>query len=282
MARGGRAAWPLLLVLGGCASDTGSRRFSFEAAAGGALSADGGAAPFTNQTGWTVTLSQAIVTLGPIYLNASPPLRSPLQSVLDRLVPDARAQATAHLDEGRIVGEVLAQVEFDALSPELVTFPVPGTLTEEEVRTADVWFYPAPGVSPEATRIDTVALEVSGEASRDGQTLRFHGALVLDDDWLSAQPAGTRGSPSMAEIRRVRGIAAPFLPEPGGRLALRFDVQRLFRGADFSGLDDNPVDEDGVRELVQERAGRDQVMNNLYQGLREANGTYAVSWEPGP
>jgi hypothetical protein len=141
-----------------------------------------------------------------------------------------------------------------------------------------VWFYPSPGVAAESTNIDTVALDVAGEASKDGVTYPFAGQVVLNADWLSEQVAGTRGNSSMTEIRQVRGIAAPFFPEAGGHLELRVDVTRLFRGANFASLEDNPVGADGVRQLIQTPASRDQVMTNLYQGLREANGTYAVSW----
>jgi hypothetical protein len=153
-----------------------------------------------------------------------------------------------------------------------------GHLTQEQVRSTELWFFPPPGVSPEATRIRDAALQVAGEATRDESLVRFRGALVLDDDWLLEQPVGTRGSPSILEVRQVRGIPSAFLPRAGGHLTLQVDVTRLLRGADFSLLASNPVAADGVLELVQARASRDQVMTNLYQGLRDASGTYAVRW----
>lgn len=267
-------------ALSGCSADTGSERFVFEARAGGAATATGAPLQFTNQTGWAITLTRADVTLGPLYLNVQPPLRTalaPRSRWLDWIVRPAFAQAS-HLDEGRVVGEVLGQVTFSALSPELVPFPVPGTLAQEDVRTAEVWYYPSPGLSPEASAIDSVALDVAGEASRDGVSYSFEGQLVLNDDWITAGTAGTRGSTSIVDIRQVRGIAAGFFPERGGHLELRLDVTRLFRGANFASLEDNPPDASGVRTLVQAAGERDQVMSNLFQGLREANGTYAVSW----
>lgn len=268
-------SWMVALALSGCAADTGSQRFVFDAFAGGRADA---AAPltFTNARGWTVTLTRADVTLGPIYLNVAAPLRS-ARGPLDWLLPLAIAQEE-HLAEGRVVGEVLGQVRFSALSAELVPFAVPGDTTREAVRTAEVWFYPEPGVPPEATNIAGAALEVEGTAVRDGAALAFRGALVLDDDWLSEQPAGTRGSTSITELRQVRGIEAAFVPSPGGHLELRMDASALFRGADFASLADSPVEPDGTTRLVQERATRDQVMGNLYQGLRAADGTYALRW----
>ena len=57
----------------GCSGDTGSERFTFEASAAGVV---GAPVPFTfaNAAGWNVTLTQAEVTVGPIYLNVVPPL----------------------------------------------------------------------------------------------------------------------------------------------------------------------------------------------------------------
>ena len=119
---------------------------------------------------------------------------------------------------------------------------------------------------------------MAGEASREGVAYAFAGQLVLDADWIAEQPPGTRGSSSLVDIRQVRGIAAGFFPEEGGHLELRLDITRVLRGANFDSLADNPPDASGVRQLIQAPEARDQVMSNLYQGLREASGTYSVSW----
>jgi hypothetical protein len=266
----------------GCAVATGSKRFAFEARAGG-MEREGSSGPFTftNETGWSITLTKADVTVGPIYLNVVPPLRDSTQSLLGLFERTAWAHGEGHLGSGRIVGEVLGQLRFSALSSELVSFPVLGSITQEEVRTAEVWFYPEPGVPADTTRIDTVAFDVAGEATREGTTIRFRGALKLDDAWQPDVPAGSRSAAPITDIRKVRGIQATFFPTEGGHLELRFDVTRLFRGADFSNLASNPSDKDGTKVLVQAKTGKvttDQVMTNLYQGLREATATYSVRW----
>jgi hypothetical protein len=263
-----------------CTASTGSERFSFEASVGGPAAANGEAFTFPTQTGWQVTLSQADVTLGPVYLNVISPLRRTGMRLGEWLVPNAWAQGEGHLDEGRVVGEVLSQVTFSAISSELVHFPASGTLTAEQIRTAEVWFFPEPGVAPETTDIDTVALEVRGVARREDREVRFRGSLILNDDWLAEQAAGSRALQPITAIRKVRGIPAGIQPSEGGRLEIRLDITRLFRGAEFANLDDNPADADGTRVLVQAKSGRvtrDQVMTNLYQGLRELN-TYSVTW----
>lgn len=269
-----------LLAQTGCTTGTGSKRFSFEAQVGGAVTNDGAPFTFDNETGWTITLDRADVTLGPIYLNVVVPLIDTKTSLLDLLVRPAWAQGAGHLNAGRVVGEVLAQTTFSALSDELVAFPSPGTITEEQVRTADIWFYPEPNVSPETTKIASVALDVAGTAVRDDDQVSFRGALTLNDAWLSEQAAGARGTQSIAAIRQVRGIPAAFMPHEGGRLEIRFDVTRPFRGANFANLSANPTGADGTKVLVQAKTGRvttDQVMTNLYQGLRAVD-TYTVDW----
>ncbi len=262
----------------GCAGTTGGKRFAFDAKIGG--TAQGGVS-FSNERGWTITLTKADVTLGPVYLNVLTPLSSGQESFLNRFVKKAYAQGDDHLEGGRIVGEVLSQVKFNALSAELVTFPSRGTVTEEHVRTTDVWFYPAPGVSSDTTTIDTVALDVAGTATQGATSMRFRGALIFNDAWLTDAASGSQASQSIASIRRVRGISSSFLPTDGGVLEVRLDVRALFRGADFSNLDGNPKDADGTKVLVQSKTGKvttDQVMTNLYQGLRSSTGTFTIRW----
>ncbi|HEY0465228.1 MAG TPA: hypothetical protein VGC79_13505, partial [Polyangiaceae bacterium] len=154
-----------LLVLGefalavGCAGGTGSRRFSFEARIAGTGPATTGDHTFTNEKGWVVSLSRANVTLGPVYLNVIPPLTDSSANIFGYFIRSAWAHGEGHLDAGRVVGEVLAQVSFDALSSELVSFPERGDIAQEDVRTTDIWFYPEPGVAADTTKIDTIALD---------------------------------------------------------------------------------------------------------------------------
>jgi len=264
-------------VTASCAGGTGSERFHFEARVRGTTSKAGEAYRFENESGWLIRLDRAQVTLGPVYLNVIPPLRDSSASIWDFLVKPAWAHGESHLGSGRVVGEVLAQVSFDALSSESVAFPALGTLTQEEVRTADVCFYPEPRTSVDAKKLDTVALDIAGRASRGSEVIAFRGLLKLDDSWIANQTASTRGNTSLAAIRQVRGIPASFLPSQGGALDITFDVKRLLRGADFSNLQANKSDGEGVKILVPGKAG-DQVMTNLYQGLHETDGTYAVRW----
>lgn len=270
--------WMLGAALMACGGSTGGERFDFEAAAGGIERAETGPLQFVNQLGWSIQLSRADVTIGPIYLNTVAPLRTGAMSFWSRFVPTAQAAGEEHLDGGRIVGEVLGQVQFSALSPALVPFATSGSVTAERVRTTDLWFYPPPGVSPETSKGVPASLSIAGVATRGTETVSFRGALTINDDWLPAATPGSRASKTVMSLRQVRGVASSFLPARGGKLQLRVDVRPMLRGADFSSLSSNKTDADGTRILSQTVGSTDQVMTNLYQGLRTTNGPYEVQW----
>ena len=267
----------LVAPCGSCTGGTGSQRFSFAARVRGTAPSTAGEYRFVNEKGWHITLTRATVTLGPVYLNVIPPLRDAEASVWDLVIRPAWAHGEMHLGAGRIVGEVLSQVTFDALSNESTPFPTNGTVTQEQVRTAEVWFFPEPGTPADATKLATIALDIAGSAQRDGELVKFRGLLKLDDSWTSDQNAGSRGNQSITDIRKVRGIGADLFPSEGGVLELGFDVRRLLRGADFASLSGNKSDADGTKVLTPGKAG-DQVMTNLYQGLHEVDQTYSVRW----
>jgi hypothetical protein len=273
------AAPVALAAASACSGTTGSERFAFDARAGG-IERAAGPYSFVNEKGWSVTLTRANVTLGPLYLDTVPPL-SGQQGWLQRaLLPVAHAAGESHLGEGRVVGEVLAQVSFDALSPQLVPFGARGTIVSEQVRTAAPCFYPPPGTAIETPKIDQVAVDLAGSAEKDGTTVAFRGALIFDDAWLPDPKPGSPGNQSMVSVRTVRGVPASFFPTSGGALELRMDVRRLFAGADFSSLDQSPEDPDGTKILVQSKTGKyttDQVMRNVFAGTT-ATGTYAIRW----
>ena len=263
----------------GCGS-AGSARFLFDARAAGI--ARDGAQPmiFTSDAGWTITLTRASVTIGPIFLNVIAPLRDEATFVPWLSIKPAFGDDD-HLSGGRVVGEVLTQITFDALSPSFASFPVQGTMTQEQIRTAEIWLWPPPGKSPEAVNIDTPAIEVAGEAVKGEERVRFRGALILNEAWTTDAKPGERSAQPVTALRKVRGLPSMFFPTEGGALEIRFDVRPLFRGADFSSLAGNPSDADGTRILVQSKTGRfttDQVMRNVFQGMRASTGTYAVRW----
>ncbi len=277
-----RAVFSLMVLvlsvaaLGGCNAATGGERFAFEALAAGRAEAG---QSFVNERGWTVSLRRAELSIGPLYLNAAAPLRAASGPTWwSSLVPSAYAAGEDHLQSGRVLGEVLGRVTLDALSPSLRPFSELGSATTEQVRTADVWLYPPPGVSAEATKNVPPSLSVAGLAQRGDERVLFRGDLILNDSWLPEALPGSRASRTVMSLRQVRGIAASLLPSAGGHLEVFVDVRSFFRGADFGSLTTNKRDADGTYVLSQSLGGTDQVMNNLYQGLRSVGGVYDVRW----
>lgn len=266
-------------LAGACAGSAGGERYNFDAYVAGVAREGSGPQAFTNEKGWETTLSKCEITLGPVYLNTAVPLSGP-QTWLGRLfLPYARAEGESQLESGRIVGQVLAQVSFDALSPKLVRLGT-GESAHDAVRTAEIGFYPPPGVPVDQTKIDQAAVDVAGTATKQGATVRFRGRLVLDDAWLPDPKPGAPGAASVLTLRLVRGVPAGFTPSRGGALELRVDPTVLFAGADFSALTDSPTDPDGTKVLVQSKTGRittDQVMRNLFSGLRSVD-AWDVRW----
>lgn len=267
----------------GCGT-TGSRRYPFKASAGGVERDTGAPFAFENARGWSITLTKARFTVGPIYLNVAPALAGTTAWWRPLALPIRSAHADdAHLADGRQVGEILARLTVDVLSPSLVPFDSVGTVVEEQVRTTEIWLWPPPSITPETVKIDDPTLDVAGEAVRGAERVRFRGTLILNDAWtVDAQP-GDRSAQAVTDLRKVRGIPSVFVPTEGGELRIRIDPRPLFRGAEFSNLASSPSDPDGTKILVQAKTGKfttDQVMRNLYQGLRAATGTYDVRWVP--
>lgn len=267
----------------GCGT-TGSRRYAFQASAAGVERDASAPFVFENARGWTITLTKANVTIGPIYLNVAPAIagttawwhKAPLG------IRSAKAD-DSHLADGRQVGEVLARLTVDALSPSLVPFAGAGTIVEEQVRTTEIWLWPPPQITPETVKIDDPTLDVAGEATRGADRVRFRGTLVLDEAWTTDAQPGERSAQPVSDLRKVRGVPSVFVPSEGGELRIRIDPRPLFRGAEFTNLASSPADADGTKILVQSKSGKfttDQVMRNLYQGLRAATGTYDVRWVP--
>lgn len=236
----------LLAAIALSCGSTGSDRFEFEARARGVTPAS-----FTNSNGWVVTLAKADFTIGPVYLKSA-----------------------ASRDASRSVGEVLDQVTVDALSPAPAVFALRGTMTEAPVRSGEVWFWPAPGIAPETTKIATAAADLAGTAVRGGALVRFHGRLVLDDAWASTARPGEHAAQPISDVRKAHAIPADFSPQEGGALEIRVDARGLLAGADFAALDADGGGDGGEIELKP----TDQVMKTAFAGLRAARGTWEIEW----
>lgn len=258
-----------------CAPDTGGKRITFRASAGAS-----GPATFENDRGWAVTLSEAKLTFGPVYLSTYVRPASALRTIFGPRI--ARAHDDGYVGDGRVVGELLSRVTVDLAQPGRVELPDLGDGVEDAVGSADVLFWPPPPYAPEATKVPDPALSVAGVATKDGETVRFRGKLFLDETWLGQTTPGAPGRQTLTELRTISGIVARFRTAEGGALAIDVSPAALFAGADFANLADAPLDpvDPTTRLLVQSTTGTgtDQVMRSLFNNLRASTGTWDVRW----
>jgi len=254
----------------GCGT-TGQARVSFAARAAGFVRPPG-ELRFTTNTGWTVTLREARVALGPIYLNTLEPLacdgcesRSLFQRLSDALVPCAWAHGAMHLGAGRIVAQVTEQVEVDVLSPVPVAMGRGGDGVDLPVRSAEVWLYNREGA------LRGAAIRVAGVAERmtqDGpERVPFRGALVADASITTPQVP-------LDVARRVRGIPVDFTLTEGGTLTARVDPRRWFTGADFSELLLRADEEAGERVFTP----ADNVGRAFLNAARASRGVFSFEF----
>jgi hypothetical protein len=254
----------------GCGT-TGQEHVTFAARAAG-FAHGAGPVQFTTSTGWAVTLSEARVAVGPLYLNTLEPLacdgcesRSLIDRLSDALVPRAWAHGEDHLGAGRIAGQVTEQVEVDALSPTPVVMPRGGDGVDLPVRSAEVWLFNRDGAMRGA------AIRVAGVAERtvDGRALRvpFRGALVADASITNAQTP-------LDLARRVRGIPVDLTLAEGGVLTVRVDPRQWFTGADFSEL----LEAAGADDEERVFSPMDNVGRAFLNAARSSRGVYTFEF----
>jgi iron complex outermembrane recepter protein len=262
-------AFALALALtasSGCGDTTGSRRVSFTAEVGGVERDGAQALTFTNDQGWEITLTQARLAFGPMYLNTIAPLegRAPvplLRRLGDLLLPSAYADGESHLGVGRIVGQVTTQVIVDALDPAAAAIPGGGDGVGDAALTAEAWLF------NRADGLDGAAARVAGTARRDGLAVAFEGALVIDASLVSA-------GGSIDEARKVRGIPARLTPSEGGVLRVRIDPRGWFEGADFRELTSGSPRDGRYQFTASDNVGR-AFINRV-----RSRATFAVTFSP--
>ncbi|MFT5353987.1 MAG: hypothetical protein ACI9KE_001187 [Polyangiales bacterium] len=208
------ASFALFVMAFACSAGTGGRAINIEIALSGTDEPS-----FVNALGWSVELSEASVTLGPVYVFA--PANAPTAALLPLFgsgIGPNRAFAHGGLDplDGRAVrGELLEQILVDALDPTPIVRAAPG----EEGPVDEV----AVELLPTATG---ASARVSGVAIRDGETVEFSGELTLNEE----------------EFRRVEGIALQAFLLEGSRVSVRVDPRSWLSGVAFDRLDGQPLE----------------------------------------
>lgn len=173
-----------------CGSDTGRTRVEFDVEIGGL----GGAGPFENEHGWSVTLTEAKIDTGPLYFYEGAPL---FTRVWDWMVPSAYAHP-GHYVEGDALGDFLESATIDLLASEPVLVGRGDGVTG----------------SYNSVRFEGRTAQVSGTATKDGNTVEFEGTFTLEGP--------------------IEGIAFGAEVTKNGRVQLLIDEHEWVRRVDFS------------------------------------------------
>jgi len=287
----------LAVVLSGCTGDTGGRSYDFPVAAAGPA---GAASPLVckDDLGWTVTLTQASLHLGGVYLNQS-------QSV-------SGAQATGCLLPGTYVAQETGARDVDLLSPTPQVFPTRGHgIDQPAARVGEVWLTRGPVSDVPSSRPIQPILTVSGVATQDGAepggktgtttgatngvptSVSFQGQVTLESAYQTT--GATAGGDPICKKRIVSLIPAPITFSDQGGLLLRIDPCLFFLGVDFTQLvpasgatsaanpDGNPGADPGGRPPVftfsDDPAADDYALTGGYlYGNLHSTAPYTFSW----
>jgi len=208
----------LALTACGGAADTAGREVGFRLAAESMPSGDRPPGSFVTRTGWTVTLEEAAVAIGPVYLLSEPPPSARRHRAWEWLVQRAWAHSGFDdFDGGEVRGEYLGRFVIDAVR----AGPQPISMSRGvagRVRSVTLELQPPASASPS---LHGHQAWVRGVAVRGEETIPFEGGLDLPE-------AGT--------VRKVVGIATDVDLDDGVMVVIELHPERWLSEADFSAL----------------------------------------------
>lgn len=237
-------------VVGACGS-TGGNVVSFEVAAAGVE----GASMIDTPLGWHVVLTRARLHIGAVYLNLS--------------VPISGSQETNCILPGIYTAEELSALDVDVLSASLQPFPAPGTGTDDEARTGEVWLT---GGDVNAASDSTTIADIAGTASKGVAIVPFTTAVTISSANRGIPPSDP-AQPSQHPIckqRIVSPIPIDLRPRDGGTLIVRVDAAPWFANVDFGAVPDGGALPDNNSNAASQ---------NLFTGLRAAPATFQLSFQ---
>jgi hypothetical protein len=262
-----------LVLMTACIGTTGSDIVSFDAFAAGPVDVPADTPSrglsFVNGREWSITLTQAKLRIGALYLNRS--------------VPVSGGQERECFLPGVYVAQVLSGVTIDALSPNLQPFPERGTGTADHAVTGEVWLT---GKDPMGNDVRIDALddrnaiaEVAGTATKNGESLRFEGKITIGRNRVLRQTDPARpGANPLCSVRIVTPIPTSITPTNGGSLIVRVDPRAWFANVELGELPPVSPGSD-LRLFTDDSETEGQPGENLYKGVR-AIGTYRFEWLP--
>ena len=240
-------------ALAGCGT-TGGNLVSFDVVAQGAAPpSPRNAGVYDTSLGWHVKLSRAMLYIGAVYLNQTRP-NSGIQGT-DCILPSV------------YTGQELQGLDIDVLSPRAQPFPAPGTGTDDEVLTGEVWLTHG----DVNAQTDKAIADIAGTATRGTQVLPFSATIQINsaNRGIPSPPA----LPSQHPICKQRIVSPIFIdlrPHDGGTLSITVDPSGWFDAVDFTG-----VPPDGVFPDDRNNTASD----TLFTAIRAATATFKFSFE---
>jgi hypothetical protein len=221
-----------VLALTACVGTTGGDLVTFAAAAAGPADAVAGQPyqlPSPTDHGYEVTLTQAILHVGAVYLEDT--------------VPASGAQDTSCVLPGIYVAQVTGGpdggLDVDVLSPDPQPFPVQGqgvAIPGDPAKVGEVWLMHGDVNDSD----DVPILQLAGTAVGPNGTYPFTASLTISENRL--EPVTSPATPSQHPICKQHivspiALASSISPMNGGSLLLRIDPSGWFVDVDFSQLE---------------------------------------------
>jgi hypothetical protein len=235
-------------VLAACGT-TGGDLVSFDVVAQGAP----GSGVHDTSLGWHVELSKAVLFIGAVYLN------------LTR--PNSGIQGTDCILPGVYTGQELHGRSVDVLSPQAQPFSAPGTGTDDEALTGEIWLTHG---DVNAATDDKPIADIAGTATKGAQVLPFSATIQINiaNRGIPSAPA----LPSQHPICKQRIVSPIFIdlrPHDGGTLVIIVDPTRWFDTVDFTQLPPDGV----IPDDNSSSASAD-----LFDAIRAATSTFQFSF----
>lgn len=229
---------------------TGGHVISFDVAAAGV----DGASLIDTPLGWHVVLTRATLHIGAVYLDLS--------------VPISGSQDTSCILPGVYTAEELSALDVDVLSTSLQRFPAPGTGTDDEARTGEVWLT---GGDVNATSDSTRIADIAGTASNGATVVPFTAVVTISSANRGFPPSDPAlpGQHPICKQRIVSPIPIDLRPHASGTLIIRVDTAPWFANVDFRAVPDGGALPDSNTSAAS---------RNLFTGLRAAPATFQLSF----
>jgi hypothetical protein len=279
----------LFALLPACVGTTGGSLVDFSASASGPPGTSGSPGAkhafefdLTETSGYHVTLTQATLQIGAVYLDATPCLGSSAPTTCG----DPSVTAVAQVNGG-VVGAygvgLVSGVDVDVLSPDPQPFNSQGSGIDDPgmpAQSAQVWLSGGTtGMAIYADPDSTTIASVAGTAEKDGKSYRFIGTVTISSS--NRGKPGTAAQPGVDPLclQRIASpicLGAPITPVASASLHVEVDPRPWFNNVDFSQLP-RSGDADSPYQIPDTNA--DPNGANLLQGIEASSGVYSFSFE---